>query len=336
MTRQAYGVDFQAFRAPSCQIGRVHTDKGIQDQARAAHGSVLVVSMADRSAIVLTGKDRSSWLNGLVTCDLAKLGEGDAAYGLLVEKKGRIQTDLFVVPGVTSSGDKALAIAVPSAQRETLFATLDHYLIMEDAELGTVELAFYAAHGPRAAELVSSEALAGFRTFAGKVDVLGTGGAVVAVPVENKEAFEAALEGEVRRLGGLVGDQAGWDAVRIERGLPRLGVEFDGTYYPQEASLEKLAVSFSKGCYLGQEVVYMLENRGHVKRKLVPVEIDGDDAPAAGAEVKTPSGDAIGDVKSAVIGPTTGKPTAIAMVKWAHAKPGTELRIDGRTAHVRG
>lgn len=340
MTRQAYGVDFQAFRAPSCQIGRVHTDNGIQEQARAAHGSVLVVPMADRAAIVLTGKDRSSWLNGLVTCDLAKLGEGEAAYGLLVEKKGRIQTDLFVMPGALTEGDqageKALAIAVPSAQRETLFATLDHYLIMEDAELGTVELAFYAAHGPRAGELASSEVLAGSSAFGGKVDLLGTGGAVLAVPMEKKEAFEVALDAEARRLGGLVGDQAGWDAVRIERGLPRLGVEFDGTYYPQEASLEKLAVSFSKGCYLGQEVVYMLENRGHVKRKLVPVEIEGDAAPAAGAEVKTPAGDAIGDVKSAVIGPTTGKPAAIAMVKWAHAKPGTELRIDGRTAHVRG
>ncbi|AKV02465.1 Folate-dependent protein for Fe/S cluster synthesis/repair in oxidative stress [Labilithrix luteola] len=314
----------------------MHTDNGIQEQARAAHGSVLVVPMADRAAILLTGKDRSSWLNGLVTCDLAKLGSEDGAYGLLVEKKGRIQTDLFVVPGTVSSGEQALAIAVPSAQRDALLATLDHYLIMEDAELGTVELAFYAAHGPRAVELVKSEALAAMRTFGGKVDLLGTGGAVVAVPVENQEAFAAALESEARRLGGLVGDQAGWDAVRIERGLPRLGVEFDGTYYPQEASLEKLAVSFSKGCYLGQEVVYMLENRGHVKRKLVPVEIEGDAAPAAGAAVTTPAGDAIGDVKSAVIGPTTGKPAAIAVVKWAHAKPGTELRIDGRTAHVRG
>ena len=65
----------------------------------------------------------------------------------------------------------------------------------------------------------------------------------------------------------------------IEHGLPRFGAEVDATLYPQEAALEKLAVSFSKGCYLGQEVVYMLQERGHVKRKLVPLDLEASELP---------------------------------------------------------
>ena len=131
-------------------------------------------------------------------------------------------------------------------------------------------------------------------------------------------------------------DDATWDAVRIEHGLPRFGVEFDTTHYPQEAALEKLAVSFQKGCYLGQEVVYMLQERGHVKRKLVSLDLDlAGEAPAAGTPVTTPTGDVVGDIRSAVMGPTSGRPAAIAMVKWAFAKTGTEVRVAEHHARVR-
>ena len=141
------------------------------------------------------------------------------------------------------------------------------------------------------------------------------------------------------KLGGVFADEAVWDAVRIEHGLPRFGVEFDTTHYPQEAALEKLAVSFSKGCYLGQEVVYMLQERGHVKRKLVAIDIDDCPVPPVGAAVTTDAGEAVGEIKSATLGSVSMKPVAIAMVKWAHAKAGTELRLRAgdldRTARVR-
>ena len=300
------------------------------EAARAATTSVLVVPARDRAAIVVTGKDRTSWLNGLVTCELAKRVPGEGAYGLLVEKKGRIQTDLFVLP---DAGESAFALAVPVALRESLLTTLDHYLIMEDAELALADLAFFVAHGPRASSL---QPLA---PFAGTVDLLGHGGLVLGVPAADAAAFEARLAEEVLALGGVVADDATWDAVRIEHGLPRFGVEFDTTHYPQEAALEKLAVSFQTGCYLGQEVVYMLQERGHVKRKLVSLDLDAGEAPAVGAAVATAAGELVGEVRSAALGTASGKPVAIAMVKWAHTKPGTELSVvvpDGsRAARVR-
>ena len=295
--------------------------------ARAAQETALVVPALDRAAILVTGKDRLSWLNGLVTCELAKLGPGEAAYGLLVEKKGRIQTDLFVVQ---SAADRdTLVLAVPASLRDELLTTLDHYLIMEDVELALADMTFALAHGPRAGELV------GLAPFAGTIDLLGTGGAVLGAPAAEKAALDARLGEAVARLDGVVADDAAWEQVRIEHGLPRFGVEVDATLYPQEASLEKLAVSFSKGCYLGQEVVYMLQERGHVKRKLVSLDLDAGAVPAEGAPVTTATGEAVGEVRSAVQGPRSGKPAAIAMVKWAFAKPGTELRVADLAARVR-
>lgn len=294
--------------------------------ARAALDTVLVVPSPDRSGILVSGKDRIAWLNGLVTCELAKLVPGEGAYGLLVEKKGRIQTDLFVVP---NRDDATVALAVPSALRGDILATLDHYLVMEDAEVVTGDLVFAVAHGPQAAQLAS------LAPFSGTVDLLGRGGVVLGAPAADKEAFEARIAAEATRLGGVVADDATWNAVRIERGVPRFGVEVDATLYPQEASLEKLAVSFSKGCYLGQEVVYMLQERGHVKRKLVSLELDDGAVPSVGDAVTTPDGGAVGEIKSATLGPSSQKAVAIAMVKWAHARAGTELRIGDRTARVR-
>ncbi len=289
---------------------------------------MLLVPGTDRSAIVATGKDRVSWLNGLVTCDLAKLAPGGAAYGLLVEKKGKIQADLYFVPQLPAREGGALALAVPQSLRDELVSTLDRYLIMEDVELSTPELAFSFAYGPRAAELM------GEATFAGELDVLGTGGAILASSASDA-TFAARLRARVASMGGHVAEGDEWNAVRIEFGLPRFGVEVDSTLYPQEASLEKVAVSFDKGCYLGQEVVYMLEHRGHVKRKLVAVDLEGETPLAPGDALTTAAGEPAGEVKSSVLGPASGHAVAIAMVKWAHAKPGTELRAGDRAARVR-
>src|SRR5690606_38101683 len=122
--------------------------------------------------------------------------------------------------------------------------------------------------------------------FAGEIDLLGAGGAIVAAA--DVSALGPAAEGDL------------FDALRVERGLPRFGGEFDTTFYPQEANLEKLAVSFDKGGYLGQEVVYMLENRGHVKKKLVPLDLEGDAPAAPGAAITTEDGVAAADVRSSV------------------------------------
>src|SRR6185503_17282110 len=104
--------------------------------------------------------------------------------------------------------------------------------------------------------------------------------------------------------------------------------------YPQEASLEKRAVSFEKGCYLGQEVVCMLEMRGHVKRKLVPFVAEDGASLAAGAQVTDEAGADVGKVSSAGVSPTLGKTVGLAMVKLASSEPGTKLHAPGAALRV--
>ena len=160
-------------------------------------------------------------------------------------------------------------------------------------------------------------------------DRTGLGGVVVLAPAEKAGDVTRALE-----VSATLGDDSGWEALRIERAVPRFGVDFDEKTYPQEASLEKTAVSFDKGCYLGQEVVFMLEKRGHVKRKLAAVVLDAGEPPARGAEVKDEAGASVGAVTSAAASPTLGKAVALVMVKRAQAEPGKALLLGGSRGEV--
>jgi folate-binding protein YgfZ len=299
-----------------------------RSQVSAAREGVLAVPQVDVATLVVTGKDRVSWLNGMLTCDLARRDPGTAVYGLAVARNGRVMADATVVfddPG------QRLILAVPRTIAPELRAHLDHYLVMEDAEVaGDVDgFEVWALHGPRSADALDAALAAG--ASGGAVDRTGLGGAIVLAPVERSREVAAALSGVPR---AIVGDDAGWEALRLERGVPRFGVDFDDKTYPQEAGLEKTAVSFDKGCYLGQEVVCMLELRGHVKRKLVSLVVDATDPPARGAAVTDEAGTAAGEVTSAGASPTLGRTVALAMVKRALAQPGTDVRIGGAHGEV--
>jgi folate-binding protein YgfZ len=294
----------------------------------AASSAALVVPSADLATLVVTGADRRTWLNGLVTCDLAPRKDGEALYGLFTAQKGRVLSDaIFLLDG------ERILVAVPRLVLGELRASLDHYLIMEDAE--ATEGAFDVAllHGPRATEVLSAMQDAGAR--GALLDTTGLGGAIVFVDSAARAAVVAARDVALAAAGGALGDEASWEALRIARRVPRFGVDFDAATYPQEAGLEKRAISFNKGCYLGQEVVCMLELRGHVKRKLVGLRLGGPSAPARGADVTDAGGESVGAVTSAAVVPGEGV-LALAMVKRAKAEPGAALRVGGTDAVVVG
>lgn len=294
-------------------------------QVQAAKEGALAVQHAELAALGVSGKDRITWLNGLLTCDLAKRAPGAALYGLVVERKGHVLSDVDVV--VDEPGERVMLV-VPVFTVESLQVHLEHYLVMEDAEVALATgWEVWSVHGPRAEKaLEAARAVGG---VGGALDRTGLGGAVVLAPPQVTREVAAALAGVA-----TVGDDPGWEALRLERGVPRYGVDFDDKTYPQEAQLEKVAVSFDKGCYLGQEVVCMLEMRGHVKRKLVPVVLDGETPPPRGAPVTDEEGAPVGEVTSAGTSPTLGKPVAMAMVKRAFAEAGKRLLVGGASGEV--
>ncbi len=272
---------------------------------------VALMPRADLAVLVVNGADRQTWLNGLVTCDLAKAEPGRASYGLATTQKGRVLADVLVVIDAA-----ALRVVVPAARRESLKAALEKYLVMEDVELELGSDVVGIAHGPK------WQRLAREGVTVVEYDELGFGGALV---------LGASLDTlDAPRL-----DEAEWNALRVEHGVPRFGVDFDETTYPQEASLEKRAVSFDKGCYLGQEVVCMLELRGHVKRKLARVSIDGTSPPTAGSPITDDAGAEIGSLTSVAISLENGHIIGLAMLKLAKTEPGTSLRVGASVGHVR-
>jgi hypothetical protein len=304
-------------------MGTVMDEKS---QVAAAGARALAVEEDDLATLVVTGGDRVTWLNGLLTCDLVKHAAGAAVYGLAVARNGRVMTDATVV--FDDAGARVL-VAMPASVVDAMRAHMEHYLVMEDAELAAGSGAFVAwsVHGPRSGEALEAALAAG--AAGGMLDRTGLGGAFVLAPGDVEREVAAALAGVA-----TIGDAAGWDALRLERAVPRFGVDFTDATYPQEAGLEKTAVSFDKGCYLGQEVVCMLQMRGHVKRKLAAVVLDATEAPRAGASVTDEAGAAVGEVTSAAPSPTLGKAVALAMIKRAQAEPGRAVVVGGARGEV--
>ncbi|HSN97825.1 MAG TPA: glycine cleavage T C-terminal barrel domain-containing protein [Candidatus Nanopelagicales bacterium] len=299
----------------------------VEEQRRALHEGALVLRMDELGTLVITGADRQSWLNGLLTCDLAPLKAGAGAYGLSVAKNGKIQAEVWLV----LEQDRVL-LGAPRERVALLGEVFERHLIMEDAELSDAseELGWIFAVGPRAGELI--EVGRGAGAHAGRADWTGLGGAIFAAPRSALEGVEAALCG---REGTARGSGEGWEALRVEHDVGRYGVDFDDQNYPQEASLEDRAVSFSKGCYLGQETVFMLQHRGKPKKRLVQIEVEGEGELAVGAEVELPDGTAVGSVTSRTGSPVGGAVLALGYVKFKHAQAGVELRVAGRRASVR-
>jgi hypothetical protein len=297
----------------------------------AAREFVLAIAQTGFAVIEVTGSDRVSWLNGLVTCDVMKCDARSATRGLVLQRTGRILSDTIVV--VDEAGQRLLAM-VPETLADMLVTHFEHYLVMEDVEirLHREDLFAWALHGPRSGE--ACERCRGDDACGGSCDVTGLGGALLLAMGGKAEGWYRDVKRHVIELGGVVGEIADWESLRIERGVARMGVDFGDSTYPQEASLETSAVSFDKGCYLGQEVVCMLERRGRVQRKLVAIRCDLSPPPPPGTSVLDPAGAKSGEVTSSAWIEDQGKSVAIAMVKRASSEPGTQLVVMGAPAEV--
>jgi len=296
--------------------------------------------------IAVRGSDRVRWLNGMVTNDVAVLAPGPSrsgCYALLLTAQGRIVTDLQIL-----ARPEAFWLDLPTVSASTVSERLAKYVIADDVALERLPQAFdrLAVAGPAAVPIVeaalgSALALAPDACVDAKV---GGRDVVLAAFGESGEAsFQIfaprgageALEAAIREAGaghGLVdADAAALEILRIEAGIPRTGAELDESVLPAEARLER-AVSKTKGCYTGQEVVERLRSQGQASHLLVGLASEGDAPLATGASVSR-DGKRVGEVTSACVSATAGA-IALAFVRRAHAQPGTAVDVAGRRATV--
>lgn len=258
----------------------------------------------------------------MLTCDTAGVAPDRGAWGLSLTKQGKIVSDLVLV----ASADAIYSSAAPNRTAE-LLSHLDRMLVMEDAEIAdrSAELGFLFLHGPKATELARDEGAIAL----GAVDLTGLGGA--AVVVRRTDAREV-LE-RLTNAGAVVGSAEDWERLRVERRVPRFGVDFDAGDNPHDASLAERAVCWTKGCYLGQEVVYMQNARGKTKRSVITLRLSADATP--GMAVNAPGHDAaVGELTTVANSAVAGQLLALARVSAAFAEPKTRLLVAGAEAEV--
>jgi tRNA-modifying protein YgfZ len=313
----------------------------------AARRRTAAIDRSERGRIVVSGADRASYLQGLLTNDIAALTAGQGCYSAYLTPQGRMISDLFVY----ELGDVIL-LTVPRERHRAVLDRLDQFIFSEDVQLGDASDTFstVAIVGPNAANLagrmtaIDPAALAGMAehdnrrgAFDGEPAIVtrvtdtGEPGFDVHIAASGSSAFCRALES----AGLPFLDFETAEALRVEAGIPKFGRDMNEDTIPLEAGIESRAISFSKGCYVGQEVIVRVLHRGHgrVARKLVGLMLDADGVPPADAPAMAEDRE-VGRVTSSVMSPALRKPIALAYLHRDFLTPGTPLSVQGHQAVV--
>jgi folate-binding protein YgfZ len=311
----------------------------------ALHTSAGVIDLSFRSRICLTGADRARFLHGQVTNDVKKLRTGDGCYAAITTAKGKMESDL----NIFSLADELLLDFEPGLT-EKISQRLEKFIVADDVQIvdAAPHYGLLNVQGPKAADVV--RALGLFSEIPAKLLAsvkisdatlgeiylannprLGTSGFDLFIP---NNSLGAVADKIIAAAKQNVGRACGWTAfetVRIEAGIPRFGADMDETNIPLECGIESCAVSYNKGCYIGQEVINRIHSVGHVTRELRGLRL-ADDLPSlpAPGDKLFHGGREVGHVTSAVKSPTLNTNIALGYVRREANQIGNELIL--RTA----
>jgi folate-binding protein YgfZ len=290
-----------------------------------------LLDRSGRGGIAVIGPDGAEYLQGQLTNDVEALGVGEGQYAALLDRKGHMQADLRVL---RAAAEEILLDLEP----ETKDAALRHltmYSIGRDVKVvdATEERAIVSLIGPRAVEIAGSAPLPEFAnestTVAGtRVLAVGTrDGIDLFLPIAERDRLIAAL----LEAGAVEVSAEAVEILRVEAGVPRFGAEMDAATMPAEASIVEDAVSFTKGCYIGQETVARLHYKGKPNRHLRGLKLSAAATPGAPLRLGEKE---VGTLGGAVVSPALG-PIGLAIVR-REAQPGAQLTVgeDGVTAEV--
>jgi folate-binding protein YgfZ len=311
-------------------------------QQRAAIGAV-----ARRLQIAVAGQDRAAYLQGLLTNDIQALTPGTGCYSAWLSPQGRMHTDMHVV----ESGDLIL-LDVPAEALESTIQRLEQFIFTEDVQVGSLaeSLTGIWLHGPLTAAVLEKvlDGAGGLNEWPeyhhGRFELRAAPVSVVRISQLGVPGFCIYLERSgaadvISALTDAGAEQVSEDAIaaaRIEAGYPVFGIDMTEETIPLEAGIESRAISFTKGCYVGQEVIIRVLHRGHgrVAKRLVRIRINGL-RPESGAKLFAGERE-IGWVTSAADSPRSGT-IALAYVHRDFVNYGTEIQVavpTGRAAAI--
>jgi folate-binding protein YgfZ len=276
------------------------------------------LDLDSRGRFRVRGEDRARLLHAMTTNHIQQMQPGDICYAFFLNAVGRILGDVNIL----CLEDHFLLDTEPETH-EILFQHLDKYIIADDVVLEDAreDLCALGVEGPAAADMQFDEVIrAPFATTAAGVRLY--------IPRAEKEDWVAKLES----MGVEATTAAYQKVVRLERFRPRYGDDITEKNLIHETQVLH-AVHFTKGCYLGQEIVERVRSRGQVHKMLVPLYVNSNEAPEPGSAVKAGE-TAAGETMSSAFSPALGKSIAFAYVRSEHAAPGTKLRVNDVEAEV--
>ena len=379
--QQEIGGEFMGFGPPSEGGVRIVADFGRYEAEYAAiRQRVGIAHMPQRAVLRLSGADRADFLHRMLSCNVQALGGGGTRRAFQLDPRGRIIADLMLHHGEADTWLETDVMDIENLRQLFEGRLFGEDMQIEDFRDQRTKLVM---HGPGAFALLESvaddpEGVRRLVNMAGTHHVIHIGDVAVSayrhddtgsvglhllVPAAqglgiyrtllDAAGFDAAAESEPgpgyarQRRESLRGRPIGWlayNTARIEAGTAVFHVDFGNDSLPAETGAMDEAVDMDKGCYLGQEVVARMQSRGHPRRVLVGVRLDGARLPMAGATVLSAEGDesdaggeVIGAVTSSTLSPLLGQTAiAFAVVQWGQHHPGTRVRIPTEEGTAQG
>lgn len=310
----------------------------VLEEYLAVRNNVGIVDLSHRGKLRLSGREHIKFLQGMLTNDISKLEEGTGLYATLLTVKGRIISDMIVY----RDSESVLLDLEPGLNekiRELLIKfRLSYRANIEDI---TETIALVSVHGPDSKKLLQKilveeipelneysflkREINGFQVTIARINRTGEEGYDIYIPSNALETLWKSLteNGEEFHLKPVGLDTM--ETLRIEVAIPRYGVDMDENTIPLEAGLWH-ALSFEKGCYVGQEVIARIKWRGHVNRHLVGFEIEGEDLPVSGDKIIRDERE-VGYITSSTFSPALKKAIALGYIRREFIEPGTKVSI---------
>ncbi len=341
MARLALDEQHRALHAELMPVAGWELPRHYGDPLAEHHAVRQTAGVADLSARSLwrvTGPDRAKYLQGILTNDILALTPGSGCYAALLDVKGHLQADLRLY-----ALDDALFLDLDPALTASIIPLLKRYIVVYKVTLeeATAEFIHLAMSGPKTADWLMAlfgQSLPelpdyhsttwewrGHQMRIIRLSETGEIGVHLLIPHAIGPTLWAALLDAGRTVGGRpIGTEA-MESLRIEAGIPKFGVDMDQTRFPAEAGIEQ-AVSYTKGCYLGQETTMRIKTQGSLNRKLVGLLIESPALPDPGEPLF--SGDQkVGVLTSVLDSPTLKRKIAMGYLQKGFFAPGTTVTL---------
>ena len=304
----------------------------------AARSAAALIDLSGWTQIEIAGNDRVKFLHNFCTNAIRGLAVGAGCEAFITSVQGKVLAHVFVL-----ARESSLAVLCVPGCAERIIKHLSRYQISEDVTFvdQTANRGLQLVAGPRAAAVLANTGCDIASLVQGKHgdfpsgvsnsmifrnDFLGLPSYLVSCLAEDVAGLNDKLEG----AGATPAGSAAFDGLRIEAGFPIYGVDITDANLAQEVNRTAQAISFAKGCYLGQEPIARIDAMGHVNQQLRGIRLLDGPVPAAGTEVLTADGDPrkIGQITSAAISYGTNLPVALGYLKRNYDTPGLEVAVD--------